>query len=315
MASPGAPVLSLRGLGKSFAGHLSLTKKSVVEGITLDVLPGEIFGFLGQNGAGKTTTIKMIVGLIFPTRGSVEIMGQPAARAGARGRLGYLPENPYFYDYLTAEEFLRYYGHLYGIPRDELARRIPAVLARVGLAGKEALPLRKYSKGMVQRVGIAQAILNDPAVVVLDEPMSGLDPIGRRDVRDIMLELRARGTTVFFSSHILQDAEMICDRVGILVQGRLVTVGPLSDLLTRKADTFEVQVERVGPDVFASLGTRVERLSERNGAQLLRVATEADLREVLSRTLAAGGRVERVAPRRETLEELFLRASDDGRAG
>ena len=301
--------LSVRSISKTFVGHLSLGRRTVVRDLSLEVRRGEIYGFLGGNGAGKTTTIKMIVGLIFPDRGSVEILGVDSRRAAARRGLGFLPENPYFHDYLTAEEFLRYYGRLYGLGGADLARRVRATLERVGLADQGGTALRKFSKGMVQRVGVAQAILADPALVILDEPMSGLDPIGRRDVRDILLELKGRGTTLFFSSHILQDAEMICDRVGILSEGRLVKEGTLGELLRAEASSYEVLVSRIDDAQLDRLGVPVERLARRADGQLLRVAEPAQLRALVASVLANGGHVEQVTPQRSTLEDLFIRTS------
>ena len=225
-------VIEISGLVKSFKGHLGLGRKVAVSGLDLSVGRGEIFGLLGPNGAGKTTTLKAMIGLLRPDAGSVRLFGRPPSDVSARARIGFLPENPYFYDYLTAPEFLDFYGRLHGFGRAERRRRVEATLERVGLDAGRSQALRKFSKGMVQRLGLAQAILHDPDLVILDEPMSGLDPIGRRDVRDLILELREAGKTVFFSSHILQDAELICDRVGIVVEGRLRHLG----VLTRWSD-------------------------------------------------------------------------------
>ena len=203
--------------------------------LTLQVAPGEVFGFLGPNGAGKSTAIKLLMQLIFPTSGHARILGQPVGDLEVKRRLGFLPENPSFYDYLTAEELLDYFGRLFGMPAHERPARVAEVLDEVGIGNERRLRLRSYSKGMVQRVGIAQAILNRPEIVFFDEPMSGLDPLGRRDVRQLMLGLRDRGCTVFFSSHILSDAETLCSQVGIVAQGRLVAGGRLSELLGLRA--------------------------------------------------------------------------------
>src|SRR5262245_2913495 len=201
-------VIEISGLRKAFRGHLGLGRTAAVDGLDLEVNPGEIFGLLGPNGAGKTTTLKMMLGLLRPDSGRVRLFGRPPHDIAARRRLGFLPENPYFYDYLTAVEFLDLYGRLQGLGPVDRKRRIASAISRVGLAGREDTPLRKFSKGMTQRLGLAQAIQHDPELVILDEPMSGLDPIGRREVRNLILAQRAVGKTVFFSSHILQDAEM-----------------------------------------------------------------------------------------------------------
>src|SRR6476659_8847090 len=193
---------------------------TVLSDVSFSVGFGEIFGFLGPNGAGKTTTMKIILGLVQATTGSVELLGAPWTNVQVHKRIGYLPESPYFYDYLTAEEFLCFYGKLAGLDRETIQKRIPQLLERVSLAEARHRQLRKFSKGMLQRIGLAQALIHDPELVILDEPMSGLDPIGRKEVRDLILGLRDQGKTVFFSSHIISDVEMICDRVGILARGR-----------------------------------------------------------------------------------------------
>ena len=201
-----------------------------LDSLNLEVATGETFGFLGPNGAGKTTTLKLLMQLIYPTSGHAEILERPVGDVDVKRRIGYLPESPYFYDYLTAEELLDYFARLFGYDSAERRRRVSALLDQVGIAAERRLPLRKFSKGMIQRVGIAQALINDPEVVFLDEPMSGLDPLGRRDVRNLILSLRDRGCTVFFSSHVLSDAEALCNRVAVLAGGRLVANGRISDL-------------------------------------------------------------------------------------
>jgi ABC-2 type transport system ATP-binding protein len=297
-----AQPLRLIRLGKAFRGHLGIGRTVAVEGLDLEVAAGQIFGLLGPNGAGKTTTLKMILGLLRPDTGEVRLFGDPPSSPAARARLGYLPENPYFYDYLTAEEFLDFYGRLRGMPAAHRRETVRAALERVGLAERRATPLRKFSKGMVQRLGLAQAIQHDPDLVILDEPMSGLDPIGRREVRDLILGLKRAGRTVFFSSHILQDAEMICDRVAILDRGRLRTSGRLADLIAESAPWFEVAVRGALPRDHGA-----ELLSEEGEEHLLRVADEDALERLIDAVRAKGGRVVGVWPRRETLEDLFLR--------
>src|SRR5438270_87282 len=224
--------------------------------LTLDVEPGEVFGFLGPNGAGKTTTLKLLMQLVYPTSGRAEILGRPLGDLEAKRRIGYLPEHPYFYDYLTAEELLRYFAELFGIRGAERRTRVNALLDEVGIGAERRLQLRKFSKGMLQRVGIAQALINEPRLVILDEPMSGLDPLGRRDVRRLILSLRDRGCTVFFSSHVLSDAEALCSRVAILGKGRLVAGGKLAEMLAFRARGWELIVAGASDALVASIGER-----------------------------------------------------------
>ena len=297
-----AAVIEIQGLRKAFHGHLGIGRKAAVDGLDLSVNKGEIFGLLGPNGAGKTTTLKMMLALLRPDAGEVRLFGRPPQDVSARRRLGFLPENPYFYDYLTAAEFLDLYGRLAGLGAADRKRRITAVIERVGLSGYEGTQLRKFSKGMTQRLGLAQAIQHDPELVILDEPMSGLDPIGRRDVRDLILAQRAAGRTVFFSSHILQDAETLCDRVAIVFKGKLRSVGKLDDLVSREAKWIEVSVRGALPADVPG-----ERTTAPDGTTLLRVEGVPSLTKVLAVVPAAGGEVLSVWPRRESLEDLFLR--------
>src|SRR5262245_26360873 len=304
VSAEGPPVLHIRGLHKSFAAHLSLGRTQVLRGIDLEVRLGEIYGLLGPNGAGKTTTLKIVLGLLRADRGNVLLLGKPPGDPASRLKVGFLPENPYFYDYLTAREFMDFYARLIGIPSSERAGASESLLDRVGLRTGRDRPLRKFSKGMIQRVGLAQALLGDPSFVVLDEPMSGLDPIGRREFRDIILSLRESGKTVFFSSHILQDAEMICDRVGILKEGRLVREGDLASLLESPVDAFEVTLEGGGS---LATGEGWTTIQSKGGQTLLRV----EGREALDRLLHAAAasrdaRLLAVIPLRRSLEDLFL---------
>jgi ABC-2 type transport system ATP-binding protein len=304
-------VVRLTGLQKSFRGHLGIGRTVAVDGLSLEIEPGEIFGLLGPNGAGKTTTLKMMVGLLRPDRGSVRLFGLPPSDRAARARMGFLPENPYFYDYLTGEEFLDFYGRLRGLAGRERRERVRKTLARVGMDRHGSRPLRKCSKGMIQRLGLAQAVLTDPDLVILDEPMSGLDPRGRREVRDLILSLRERGRTVFFSSHILQDAELICDRVAILVRGRVRSLGRLDELVSRKIRWFEVTVQGVAPETLPG-----DLLSSSGDAGLIRVADVEQLRRLLSDIESKKGQVLSVWPSHETLEDHFLREIDgDRRSG
>jgi len=299
--------IAIEGLRKTYKGHLSLTSREVIRGLDLKIESAEVFGLLGQNGAGKTTTLKMILSLIFPDAGTIRIFGMDHKSVSIRKRIGFLPENPYFYEYLTGHEFLRFYGQLFGYGRSEREKRAARVLERVGLAGRGDLALRKYSKGMLQRIGMAQALINDPDLVILDEPMSGLDPIGRREFRDIILELKARGATVFFSSHILSDAEAVCDRVGILKDGRIEVSGRLSDLLSSKVKAWEVTFTGPRFEALVTNGLPGELISARGAESLVRVDGEPDLAKLLDAVRRAGGSLISVAGRRETLEDLYVR--------
>ena len=233
--------IEILGLEKTYmVGFWRKRPKCALQPLHLTVEEGEIFGFLGPNGAGKTTTLKMLMGLVFPTGGSARVLGRDWMDPEIKAQIGFLPEQPYFYDYLTAHELLNYYGQLSGVPAVDRKRRIESVLARVGLTDVKGVQLRKFSKGMLQRVGIAQAILHDPKLVFFDEPMSGLDPLGRREVRDLMEQLKQEGKTVFFSTHILSDAEALCDRVAIIHHGELRGVGAVEELTSSVQGKVEV---------------------------------------------------------------------------
>jgi ABC-2 type transport system ATP-binding protein len=278
--------------------------------LTLSVGQGEVFGFLGPNGAGKTTTLKLLMQLVFPTAGVAEILGRPIGDRETKRRIGYLPENPYFYDYLSAEELLTYFAGLFGYRAADRATRAKALLDEVGIGAERRMPLRKYSKGMVQRVGIAQALINDPEVVFFDEPMSGLDPLGRREVRELILRLRARGRTVFFSSHVLADAEALCSRVAILAAGRMVASGALADIRELDARGWDLVVHGLEPHALDALirQGRVTRSTDIGGG---RYALELPLSEephVLLADLAPGGvRLISVHPLRDSLEDFFVK--------
>ncbi len=286
--------------------HLWKRKVSALRNLNLSVEPGEIFGLLGPNGAGKTTTLKILMGIHFPTSGEATIMGRPLGDREVKSRIGFLPENPYFYDYLTGAEFLNFYGQLYGMPRGERNRKIPELLELVGLSQAGKLPLRGYSKGMNQRIGLAQALLNDPEIVFLDEPQSGLDPLGRKDIRDIILRLREQKKTVFFSSHILSDAEMICDRVAILVKGELRNIGALGQLLSAGIKDYEIVVQGVSGEVFSALRPKMKSYLESSDGIMLMAPDEELAREAVRITLDNHGRLVSFNPRRETLEEYFI---------
>ena len=278
-----------------------------LDALTLEAAAGEVFGFLGPNGAGKTTTLKLLMQLVYPTAGYATLLGRPLGDIDAKRRIGYLPENPYFYDYLTAEELLVYFAGLFGYRAADRRTRAARLLDEVGIGRERRLQLRKFSKGMLQRVGIAQALVNDPELVILDEPMSGLDPLGRRDVRQLILRLRDRGCTVFFSSHVLSDAEALCSRVAILAKGRLVTAGSLTDILAFNAAGWELIVAGIDRSVIGALGSRV-RHCVAIGADRYQLELPADAPpERLVADLTAGGaRLVSLNPVRATLEDYFV---------
>jgi ABC-2 type transport system ATP-binding protein len=300
----GAPALDISGLSKSYkVGHLWRKSRPALQDLTLRVMPGEVFGYLGPNGSGKTTTLKVLTGLLFPDAGTATILGWPLKERAWRYRVGYLPEHPYLYDYLTAAEYLEYVGRLFGLPASLRRERSRRLLEQVGLGRSSHLPLRRFSKGMIQRVGLAQALINDPDLVLLDEPMSGLDPVGRRMVRDIILDLRRAGKTVLFSTHILSDAETLCDRVAILRGGRLLDVGPLAQILDLDVSHMEVLVAGIGDGGLDSPGIgHRQALGERWRLEVEEGALGAVVRDVE----AAGGRILSVQPIRQSLEDYFF---------
>jgi ABC-2 type transport system ATP-binding protein len=284
--------------------------------LTLEVGEGEVFGFLGPNGAGKTTTLKLLMQLIYPTSGRAEILGRPVGDVATRQRIGYLPENPSFYDYLTAEELLNYFGQLFGYAAADRRKRVAALLDRVGIGSERRLQLRKFSKGMIQRVGIAQALLNDPELIVLDEPMSGLDPLGRRDVRSLILELREQGRTVLFSSHILADAEALCSRVAVVAGGRLAAAGRLSDILAFQVRGWELVMSNLTAEAVARVAGIVRRSTEISpGRYALELSLDQSPDRVLSDLTACGATLVSLNPLRDTLEDFFLQRVAEAGAG
>jgi len=300
--------IALQELTKDYAvGFWRKRPYRALDRLTLDVEAGEVFGFLGPNGAGKTTTLKLLMQLVFPTSGRAEMLGRPLGDLSVKRRLGYLPENPYFYDYLTAEELMQYFAALFGYPRSECRARASRLLDEVGIGAERRLQLRKFSKGMLQRVGIAQALINDPELVIFDEPMSGLDPLGRRDVRALILRLRDRGCTVFFSSHVLSDAEALCSQVAILAKGRLVAAGRLTDMRPFHASGWEMVVAGAADrlvEALASRARRIVRLGE--GRYLVDMPLEPPPEALLGELTAAGAHLVSLNPIRQTLEDFFV---------
>jgi ABC-2 type transport system ATP-binding protein len=297
-------VLETRSLGKSYrTGHVIQGRRPALEDLDLTLLRGEILGYVGPNGSGKTTTLKLITGLLRPDRGEIRVFGEPHASRAWRMRVGYLPENPYLYDYLTPAEYLDYVGRLFGLAREKRRERVRELLALVGLERSAGVPMRRFSKGMLQRAGLAQALVNDPELLILDEPMSGLDPIGRRLVRDLILDLRRAGKTVLFSTHILPDAETLCDRVAVLRAGRLVKVGALGELL--RLDVTHMEIFASGLSTGApglEVATRVVPVGDRLRLEV----EERSLGRLVTAIEAAGGRVLGVQPVRRTLEDYFF---------
>src|SRR5437773_422653 len=290
-----APAIETENLTKEYPfGFLHLMKKTSLEGLNMQVETGEVFGFIGPNGAGKSTTIKLLMRLIFPTAGSARILGKPISDMEMHRDIGYLPEQPYFYDYLTAAEVLDYFARFHDLTAADRKERVERMLKKVGLETARKIQLRKYSKGMLQRVGLAQAILHDPKIVILDEPMSGLDPVGRREVRDIILELKREGKTVMFSTHILSDAEMLCDRVGVIVGGKLRGMGAPEQLVDVKTQGMEILFELAGQSAVPVLA-KATRTGDRYRLQV----PEAELYGAIEQLRAAGAKILSVTQRSE----------------
>ena len=299
-------VVRLENIDKSFASGFLMRRRPVLQGLSLAVEAGETYALLGANGAGKSTTLRILLGLAQPDRGRGSLLGRPLGDRRVHSRLGYLPENPTFHEQLTAGEFLHYCGRLLGLAGPTLTRRAHDLLERVQLVPARNQRLRKMSKGMLQRLGLAQALLGDPELLVLDEPMSGLDPPGRKLVRDLILEQRAAGKTVLFSTHILSDAEMVCTRAGILRNGCVATELCLADLGRLRAESVEVTVSGLRDREVQALH-RLARSALRTGSSVLfTVAPGADVHELVRAALAAGGALESVVPRRVSLEEVYL---------
>ena len=306
-------IVEIENLSKDYeVGFWKKRKVRALDDLSLQVEGGQIFGFLGGNGAGKTTTIKILMSLLFPSSGSARILGSDIADVSMRSRIGYCPENPYFYDYLKASELMNYFGELFGLNAAERRRKTEELLTRVGLDEKDwNKQLRKFSKGMLQRVGLAQSLINEPEIVFLDEPMSGLDPIGRREIRELIAELREKGTTVFMSTHILSDIEALCDNVAILRKGRLAATGKLEDLLTASGErqTFEINVRNISAEVLRTeISTIAGALvfAKPNGANI-QILEETDIEKILPIVRSSGGKLVSIQPVKQSLEELFVK--------
>jgi ABC-2 type transport system ATP-binding protein len=309
--------LETRGLTKDYAtGFWRKRPHRALDGLNLDVQSGEVFGFLGPNGAGKTTTLKLLMQLVYPSGGTAEILGRPVGDVSVKRRLGYLPESPYFYDYLTAEELLVYFARLFGLTTADGRVRAGRLLDELGIGAERRWPLRKFSKGMLQRVGIAQALINDPELVIFDEPMSGLDPLGRRDVRALILRLRDRGCTVFFSSHVLSDAEALCSRVAILARGRLVASGQLSEIVALKNRGWEMVLSGLQDGVAARLAGRASRIVKLGPDRyMLELPLDPPPAQLLAELTQTGAQLVSLNPIHDTLEDFFIRQVADPSAG
>jgi ABC-2 type transport system ATP-binding protein len=298
------PAIEILGLEKTYSvGFWRKRPKRALHPLQLTVEDGEIFGFLGPNGAGKTTTLKLLMGLVFPTSGSARILGQEWTNPSVKAQIGFLPEQPYFYDHLTAHELLEYYGQLSGVPAKHRKQRVEQVLHQVGLRDVQGVQLRKFSKGMLQRVGIGQAILHDPKVVFFDEPMSGLDPMGRREVRDLMEQFKHQGKTVFFSTHILSDAETVCDRVAIIHKGELRGTGAVADLTSSIQGKVEVVWHGAQiPGAIKTLGAECHTSGDQTRAIISETQQDAAI-DILRRERL---RLIAITPVRTSLEAYFV---------
>ena len=299
-------IIKTDGLTKSYRTGFWGKKKRALEGLTLEVEKGETFGYLGPNGAGKTTTLKILLGLIQPDSGDARIFGLPLNNVSFKSRIGFLPEQPYFYDYLTGKELLEFYAHFFCLDRSKKKKRIAELFEMVSLKGSEGLALRKYSKGMLQRIGIAQALINDPEVIFMDEPLSGLDPLGRKEVKDIILRLKGEGKTIFFCSHILPDVEMICERIAILNKGRLEAVGSLDKLLRIEAKGVDIEFLGVPQEGMKKIKKEAVRYLEQPHRSQITIDKEDRVMEILRLIDQYDGRIISVIPHRRSLEEIFV---------
>lgn len=288
-------------------GFLRRGRHRALDHVSFELAKGEVFGLLGPNGAGKSTALKLLTGLLSPTSGRVWVNGLDPRQPHARARLGFLPDHPHFYQHLTGRELLLYFAGLCGVAPREQAARVDGLLTDVGLVSDANRLIREYSKGMVQRLGLAQALVNDPDVLLLDEPMSGLDPAGRRDVRALILDWRDRGRTVLFSSHILTDAEQLCSRVAILHRGHVVAQGAVSTLTEGRRRGWEIEASDLTPAAVASLESQLHHARRiAHGRYTFELGADSTPETFVARVAAAGGRLERVTPTRASLEDVFL---------
>jgi len=308
VSEQGREVVRVENLVKDFRVGFGIRKRRVLSDVSFSALEGEIFGFVGPNGAGKTTTLKVLMGLIRPTSGSASILGRNVAESEFRDQIGFLPENPYFYPFLTAREILDFYARLSGVEARRRSSRVEELLALVHLTQAADTRLKTYSKGMLQRVGVAQALIHDPSVVFLDEPMSGLDPIGRREIREVIQALRAAGKTVFMNTHILSDVEMICDRVAIIVKGSICRQGRIEDLLGAGTHSAQIVATGLSADAASEIETGLSAVLHGTGERIEIRSGEKQIEEVLRIVLRSGGRVLSVSPLRPSLEEVFMSA-------
>jgi len=299
------PIIKTKNLTKEFSTPFVLKKIPALRDLNLKVDPGEVFGYLGPNGAGKTTTFKLLLGLIHPTKGNIDLWGKPHVQIDLKSRIGFLPESPCFYGYLKANDYLHFSGQLFGLKRKERQKKVDSLLELAGLKDHSNELIKTYSKGMLQRLGVAQALINDPELLIMDEPMAGLDPLGRKEVRDIILQLKNEGKTIIFSTHILSDVETVCDRVGILINGKLKDCGPLEKLLTPKIKSFEISIKGLSRETIGQVEERGLRLIQR-GMESFIVAKEEEVYGILSYLLERGGVLLSFTPRKETIEDIYV---------
>jgi ABC-2 type transport system ATP-binding protein len=308
------PVIAAHNLTKVFrTGFWKTHSLRALDQLTLEVWENEVFGCLGPNGAGKSTTLKILMGLVYPTSGELEILGRTPYDLRTRKVIGYLPEHPYFYEYLTAEEFLKYYAGLFELPPSLIKDRVGYYLHLAGVYEYRKLQLRKFSKGMIQRVGIVQALLNDPKVVFLDEPMSGLDPIGRREVRDLILRLKEQGKTVFFSTHILNDVEQLCDRVAVLNRGKLAGTGLLKEIISQEIQHIEVVASGIGEDALRAISQTGIAIHSTGTTLRLDLRADSRLGPIIAQIEELGGHILSVNPVRQTMEEYFFSVLEESK--
>ena len=308
MSGTGREVVRVTDLVKDFQVGFRMRRRRVLSNVSFSALEGEIFGFVGPNGAGKTTTLKILMGLIRPTSGSASILGRNVAESEFRDQIGFLPENPYFYPFLTAREILDFYARLSGVEAHRRAERVDELLAMVHLTHAADMRLKTFSKGMLQRVGVAQALIQDPSVVFLDEPMSGLDPIGRREIRELILALRAAGKTVFMNTHILSDVELICDRVAIIVKGEIRRQGSMLELVGDGSASAQIVVSALSADAVDAIEAGFSVSLRGSGDRVEIVAEAKDVEGILGVVLRSGGRVVEIKRLAPSLEDVFMEA-------